>query len=333
MIQSDPSAANLAEETIAPDEAAVTADFIAFLKEASAKRYPTGVMRRFNQARHAGCVEAEFTVRPDLPVEHRVGLFAQPRSYAAWIRFASASSDTDRDKDIRGMSIKLLRVDGENLTPGATAQDFILNSHPIMMSPGPKEFLALLRAVESGGVRRILYFLAHPGAARIAVAARQHPVSHLAIPYWSTTPYLFGAGRAVKYIARPAASLQMTKLPDPLTDTYLRDALHAHLERADAGFDFLVQFRTAGRTMPIEDASVEWKERDSPYHAVATIRIPRQKVSTQDRATFCEEVSFNPWNCLADHRPLGSFNRARRDIYRAMAAFRAPQPDRPFQVE
>ena len=52
----------LAEETIAPEEAAVTAEFIAFLKAVSAKRYPTGVMRRFNQARHAGCVEAEFTV-------------------------------------------------------------------------------------------------------------------------------------------------------------------------------------------------------------------------------------------------------------------------------
>jgi hypothetical protein len=312
---------SLAEETIAPDEAALTAEFIAFLKEVSARRHPTGPVRRFNQARHAGCVEAEFTVLDGLPAEHRVGLFARPASYAAWIRFASASSATDREKDIRGMSIKVLRVDGENLTPGSTAQDFILNSHPIMMSAGPREFLELLKAVESGGIRRILYFLSHAGAARVAVAARQHPISHLAIPYWSTTPYLFGPGRAVKYVARPTTQPTST-LPEPLTDNYLRDALESHLERSEASFDFAIQFRADSRTMPIEDATVEWKERDSPYRTVASIRIPRQKVNTPERATSCEQVSFNPWNCLVDHRPLGSFNRARREIYRAMATFR-----------
>ena len=84
----------LAEEIVAPDEAAVTAEFITFLKAASAKRYPTGVVRRFNQARHAGCVEAEFTVLDALPDEQRVGLFAQPRTYPAFIRFANAASAT-----------------------------------------------------------------------------------------------------------------------------------------------------------------------------------------------------------------------------------------------
>ena len=40
-------------------------------------------------------------------------------------------------------------------------------------------------------------------------------------------------------------------------------------------------------------------------------------------APSCESLSFNPWNALVDHRPLGDFNRARRAIYTAMAAFRA----------
>ena len=53
----------LAQESVLPDEAALTADFIAFLKAASARRYPTGTVRRFNQARHAGCVQGDFTVR------------------------------------------------------------------------------------------------------------------------------------------------------------------------------------------------------------------------------------------------------------------------------
>jgi hypothetical protein len=84
-----------------------------------------------------------------------------------------------------------------------------------------------------------------------------------------------------------------------------------------------VQFQTDARRMPIEDASVEWKERDSPYRPVARIRIPAQPIDAPEREALCERIAFNPWHCLADHRPLGDFNRARRAIYDAMAAFRA----------
>ena len=155
----------------------------------------------------------------------------------------------------------------------------------------------------------------------MALRSRQHATSHLEIPYWSTTPYLFGAGRAVKYSVRPS-STRKTPVPNPLTDNYLRERLAAHLAREDARFEFLVQFQTDSRKMPIEDASVEWREHDSPYRRVADIRIPKQVVDEPDQAVSCEQMSFNPWHALADHRPLGDFNRARRDIYQAMAAFR-----------
>jgi hypothetical protein len=266
-------------------------------------------------------VEAEFSVPGDLPPECRVGLFAEARTYPAWIRFANATSTSDRDRDVRGMSIQVGNVPGENLTPGATTQDFVLNSHPVMIAPGPAEFLSLLQAVESGGFAAARYFVAHPKSAFIAAASRGRPTCHLDIPYWSTTPYLFGPGRAVKYIARPAAASSRS-LPEPLTDSYLREALRARLASQAAVFDFLVQFRVPGRTMPIEDASVEWRERDSPYRAVARITIPRQTIDTPEREAFCEAVAFNPWHCLPEHRPLGGFNRARRDIYPELARFR-----------
>ena len=100
----------LAQETVTPDEAAVTAEFIAFLKTASAKHHPSGVMPRFNQGRAAGCVDAEFTVPDGLPPELRLGLFAQPKTYRARIRFANATSQSDRERDVRGMSIKVSGV-------------------------------------------------------------------------------------------------------------------------------------------------------------------------------------------------------------------------------
>jgi len=312
-------------ETVAPDEEALTAEFIAFLKEASGRRHPTGPVQRFNQGRAAGCVEAEFTVREGLPAEQRVGLFAERRTYKAFIRFANATADTDKEKDTRGMSISLTDVGGPNLTPGVTRQDFILNSHPVMVAPDAREFLELLRANEAGGVKRIAYFASHPKAARIGLASRDQPTCHLDIPYWSTTPYAFGQNRAVKYITRPCSERTST-LPDPLTDTYLRDALKAHLAEADACFDFLIQFHVDDDRTPIEDATEEWKEADSPYHPVARIRIPRQTIDDSGRAKACEDFAFNPWHALAEHRPLGSMNRARKEIYRALSEYRRNPP-------
>jgi hypothetical protein len=313
-------APGLAEETVAPDETRLTAEFIAFLEEVSLKRHPSGVVPRFNQGRAAGCVDAELIVPDGLPPALRVGLFATPATYRARIRFASATSQSDQDRDVRGMSIKVSGLNGANLTPGESHQDFILNSYPVMMVGATREFLALLRAVEAGGARAALFFLSRPRAAAVAFASRQHATSHLELPYWSTTPYLFGAGRAVKYIARPS-SPRTTPPPSPLTAGYLSERLAAHLAHEEARFDFFVQFQTDSRRMPIEDASVEWRERDSPYLRVAQIRIPVQTVDAPSAAS-CEELSFNPWHALAEHRPLGGFNRARRDIYRAMASFR-----------
>jgi hypothetical protein len=191
----------LAEETVAADEAATISEFVAFLRESSASRprAPGAPVPRFNQARAAGCVDAEFTVAVDAPGSLQVGLFARPGTYPARVRFANASSSSDREPDIRGMSVKVRGVAGDNLTPGVTDQDFVLNSHPVMMTADARSFLELLRANEAGGLRRILYFLTHPKAAGIARAARQRHTCHLDIPYWSATPYLFGDGRAVKY--------------------------------------------------------------------------------------------------------------------------------------
>ena len=317
---------DLAREAVPADEHSVEADFIAFLKAASRARHPDGTIRRFNQARASGCVEAQFTVVAGLADELKVGLFQQPRSYSAWIRFANATSTSDRDKDVRGMSIKVQGVMGDHLTPGIDAQDFILNSHPVMMVPGPREFLELLRAVEAGGWRRASYFLTHPRATRVALASRQQPTSHVDIPYWSTTPYLFGEGRAVKYVVRPRSRASHGR--PTVTETYLHDALRDRLSKEDVALDFYVQFQRDARTMPIEDASAEWSERESPYVRVAEIQIPRQSIDVPGREQMCERTSFNPWHALSAHRPLGGMNRVRRTIYAAMQELRGEAAER-----
>ena len=315
-----PSTRGLAEEVIDSGEAEVTAAFIAFLEAASRRRHPSGPIRRFNQGRAAGCVNAEFIVPADLPSALRVGLFAAPGTYPAFIRFANASSATDREKDVRGMSISIAGVRGENLTPGSTSQDFVLNSHPVMVAPDTKEFMAFLEANEAGGLRRILYFASHPALARIGLAAARksflspgHPLlEHDALSVRC------GPGGQVRRQARvgplqPDAFAAERHIP--------RRRAQTRLDTADARFEFLVQFQTDAARMPIEDATVEWKEAESPYVAVASIRIPRQQIAAPGTGS-CEEVAFNPWHSLVEHRPLGNLNRARRAIYPALSEFR-----------
>ena len=162
-----------------------------------------------------------------------------------------------------------------------------------------------------------MYFATHPRAAAIGAAAEAHHTCHLDIPYFSATPYRFGPGKAVKYVLEPTSPRRSEK-PRHLTESYLADNLRDHLAHGDATFDFCVQFQADPEDMPIEDAMVEWKEKDSPYRKVAAIRIPSQAFESADQIALAESIAFNPWHCLEAHRPLGGMNRARKAIlYRA----------------
>lgn len=309
-----------AQELPQANEAQITQDLIALISEAVKANYPAGVLKRFAHPRAVGCVQAEFVVRPDLRPEWRVGLFAQPQTYQGWVRLGNNAGESDAEKNIRGFSLKLLDVPGQNLTEGCTEQDFVLISHPTLVAGNPLDFYKLQKAVIAG--RPLRFFLnpfdLHLREMRITLAARQNHTSHLDIPYWSTTPYLFGAGRAVKYTVRPT-STRRSSLPNPLTATYLREALQNHLRHEPATFDFGVQFQTNPVTMPIEDACVEWREAESPFVPLAQIIIPQQELDPEAG----EALAFNPWHSLVEHRPLGGINRVRREVYAQLAALRA----------
>ena len=84
--------------------------------------------------------------------------------------------------------------------------------------------------------------------------------------------YQFGS-RVAKYSVKPHQA-EVTKIPKNPAENHLREAMKQYLAGQDAYFDFMVQFQTDPRQMPIEDASVRWNEKASPFRKVATIRIP-----------------------------------------------------------
>jgi hypothetical protein len=308
-------------------------------------------VRRGQHPKHHGCVRAEFRVDPNIPAELKVGIFREPRAYPAWIRFSNGAQDDDGAGDIHGMAIKLMGVGGPKILDDERdeeTQDFVLMDHPAFFARNTRSNRSLAEVIEcSAGPSllrqltfwarterqiRTLYIAVHHfilglrfhELAVLRTAVSKMPPSPLEIRYWSATPYAL-CERVVKYSTQPHNRPPGVAEPtDLISPDRLRAAMTAHLDRAEARFDFLVQMRApaGNRAMPVEDASVEWLEYTAPFRKVATIIIPPQTFDTPARMAFCENLSYTPWHSLPEHRPLGGINRARRVVYQELSKIR-----------
>jgi len=135
--------------------------------------------------------------------------------------------------------------------------------------------------------------------------------------YWSDVPYLLGEGQAMMYSVRPKSSSRspIPGLPFSPSQNYLRESMVGTLARREVELDFRVQVQTDAHRMPIENAAVRWPEQLSPFVPVATLRIPRQVFDSPKQLAFAHKLSYNPWHCIPEHRPLGNQSRARRRMY------------------
>lgn len=312
-------------EPLTPGEQAATDSLIARMQAMMAHEWAGTTMRRDAHTKMHGLMKAEFTVERDLPPELRVGLFAQPATYRAWVRFSNSVNVIKGDdaRDIRGMAIKLMGVPGRKLLPGQedeTTQDFIVIStdqFPIQDAAG---FDALAAAFIGDIIDKVVYFTTHLGVTwRLLKSFRKFP-NLLQIRYFSCVPYAFGSAQ-VKYCATPHAA-QPDSMPFAPPENYLRQRALAQLSQGDAKFDFCVQFRTDPEEMPTEDPTVVWEEEESPFRKVATLRILPQDFDTDAQNAVGENLSFSPWHCLPAHMPLGGLNRVRRVIYEALSNYR-----------
>ncbi|MBU6452576.1 MAG: catalase family protein [Cyanobacteria bacterium REEB67] len=284
-----------------------------------------------------GLVQAEFTVAENLPDELRVGVFAQPVSFPAWIRYSngaprSATQKPDASNDVRGVGIKLMGVAGEKVLADekeAMTQDFLLCNHPVFFIRNVPDYEVFLKAT-SGGNPLPFFFSLWPfkirfHEAKVLVQALFKKVSSpLAIRYWSQTPYALG-DRAVKYSLQPSSTYNEPVLSkaDQADADYLRHTMAKELGATDVYLDFMVQLQDADRAqMPVDDPTILWSEEQSPFIKVATIRIPCQKFDTAARNQLAEDLSFTPWHSLPEHQPLGGINRTRRVVYETISRLR-----------
>lgn len=266
-----------------------------------------------------GAAHGRFIVDPDLPESLRVGVFVPAREYPVWVRFSADVQPGAPDlKGTTGIGIKLFGVEGEKLLApdqNALTHDFILQNHDVFFVDTARDMCEFTCASLHGKADQ--YLRDHPVTQQVLDAMEKVVDSALTTPYWSVLPYSFGKDRYVKYKLEPLDAAAPDAPPDFNDPFYLRADLHARLRRGPARFRFMVQLRTDDDAMPLDAATVAWSEALSTPVQVGILELQQQDADVRGQSSYGENLAYNPWHALPEHRPIGSISDARAVVYRA----------------
>jgi hypothetical protein len=320
----------LAEERPLPDEEVYLQSIIDTFTQQMKNLWKPGGFERGGNTKTHGIVRAEFIVHDGLAPELRHGIFAEPRTYRAWVRFSGPGPYVTPDIDDVGfmsISIKLMGVPGPKLMDEERlTQDLFGVSTPTFVTPDTRANAHLQKwSLKNAAVFHFLN-LRNPHILDSIMQGlwTKTQSSPFEAPYFSCVPYLLGEGHAMQYSVWPKSKQKtpIPRLPRRPPDDYLRQAMIAALDEGDVELDFRIQRQTDPHLMPIENAAVLWPERLSPRVSVATLRIPRQRFDSPAQMAFARRLSYNPWHCIPEHRPLGNQSRARRRMYWELSKLR-----------
>jgi hypothetical protein len=321
----------LAEEREQPDEEAHLQDIINTMGAQMRRLWERGDFQRGGNTKTHGIVRAELTIRDDLPQHLRHGIFAEPRTFRAWVRFSGPGpyiTPDIEDVGFMSISVKLMGVPGPKLLDDEKfTQDLFGVSTPTFVTRDTKANAHLQRWSYQNAQ---LYHIVNPRRSHLLEGGVMQLLwtktqsSPLEGDYFSCVPYLLGEGQAMQYAFRPRlrTRTRVPNLPFRPPDNYLRQAMVATLARQAVEFDLLLQVQTDPFLMPIEHNAVLWPEQLSPRVPAAVLRIPRQTFDSPEQLAFPSVLSFNPWHCLPEHRPLGNQSRARLRMYQELSTFR-----------
>ena len=333
-------------EVTQPDEATLIDNIVASM----------GRMNRINYDKHRhairdahakshGVLVGTLTVYDDLAPHLRQGLFSHPGTYSIVLRFSSAPGDINSDTipSPKGMAIKVLGVKGRKVLPGhenETTQDFLLVNQPVIPFGHVTSYWEMQQLLEkysdnSELAQRAVAALARGAAALIDLAGIETPtLDALGMPNHHILGETFHSMAAIRfgdYVAKISAA-PLSKAVRAFTSTsydashapsVVRDQIAEFFATNSAEYELRAQLCTGLQTMPVEDASIIWPEGDSPHQPIAKITLLPQDAYSPARRVYGDDVlSFNPWHCSAEHRPLGSIMRVRIKAYESSSAYR-----------
>ncbi len=333
------------KEIIAPDEAARFEGYAAVIAQIQ-QRFTRNdqVPRTLHNKPHVGA-RAQLIVRADLPVEFRVGIFATARTYDACVRYSNGGPKraNDHRRDVRGLAVKLLGVDGMKVIPGmesARTQDFLFIDAASFLFRTADDFIFFANAGLSPAtlvprmIGRFGFFGAISLLRKLAASVSKPVVSMATLRLWTAVPTRFGA-YAAKFSLTPIAStvaVGPTKGENPL-----RGDLIARLQAGPVRYQLGAQLFRDETTTPIEDPTIEWREEIAPFVPIAELVVLQQDLLSEEGAKLearIETLSFDPWHACEEFRPLGEIMRARSAAYRVSTIGRkaAPEPEGALDV-
>jgi len=312
------------KEQVAPDEEArfrAYAEFFKGLQERKNARYGTG---RALHRKGVLSLEGEFEVLDALPAHARHGLFAKPGKHRALIRLSNGSQNVQRDavNDIRGFSFKVQGVEGPGALGGtATSQDFTLIQMETFSFPDAAQFVEFVKAATKGPAAIIGHFVKQQGLfgglKRVMALTKSvgRPFTGFASEdFYSAAPIAVGPYAAKVRLKRARSE------GSPSAKEDLAGELKQQLAKGPLTWELQLQFFVDDALTPIERANVPWPQEESPYVTVARLTVGPQPLEGEAAAKRNEEAEkgkFDPWNALAEHRPLGDVMRARKVTYYA----------------
>jgi hypothetical protein len=274
----------------------------------------SGMAVRDAHAKGYGLVRGEVEIFDATPPEYAQGIYAKPGRHEAVIRFSNGSAHIGPDARLGnaiGMGLKMLGVDGPTLVddePDSRTFDYALINHPVFFVNTVEHYAYLQDLFLQRGAAppdnetpeqaraRFRQFLHHflTGMGKLPdeewawdelIAFMSfgalEPKNVLLSTYWT-----MGALRHGDYIAkvrvtpvREFAEQVVRRALDPASaPDIFRPALVAELREHPYEFDVQVQLCTDLVRMPVENVTVEWAERISPFVTVARLRLPQQDI-------------------------------------------------------
>ncbi len=324
----------------------------------SPKTEGTGRAVRGAHAKAIGVVKAEVEIRGDLLTPYAQGIYAKPGRHGALIRFSSASNYLGPDLllgPVLGFAIKVFGIDGPKLVedePNSPTFDLVLKNSPVFIANTAKHYLFIeeigndsLKYLSRGktGFHELLAdFVTGKGSLERSewaweelgafLKAAQTPLGNpLLNTYWTMGAVRHGDHVSKVRVAPTAESaaqvvhreLDLNSGPD-----VFGPALADELQARPFDFDLQVQLCADLDKMPVNDVTVEWPEKLSPFVTVARVHIPRQDVSASNTSDEADALAFNQWRVTEEHRPLGEIMQVRQ-IYTASAKVRRTLNNQP----
>jgi len=268
-----------------------------------------------------GVAYGELRMAPKRPADLKVGVFSYD-SLTAWVRFSSDTSPTSPDlQSTIGIGIKVFGVSGRDaLGEDSDTADFIMQNFPVFFLDNAKQMCEFTYAgVVQGDYPG--YLAKHPKTAKLLNEMQKVEGSVLTTTYWAILPFGAGGNQIVKYRLDPETP------PENVANNnadYLATDIASRLSEREYRFRFMVQRRTNPATMPLDEATVDWPEAESPYVQVATLILFRQDINARGQAEYGQSLAFNIFRVppVQAPAPESSIAQVRKVVYAASAATR-----------